>query len=83
MRIPLDCIDGYWTKLDMSPSILVNCEVVDDLGSRSAEELEMKNQCFSVSNNSKKIMLLKRLRELVILAKRFSKLENVISVFQS
>ena len=39
--------------------------MVDDLDSHLTEELEMINQYFSVSNNSEKIMLLKRLRELV------------------
>ena len=63
--IPLDCIDVYWNKLYVSPPALNNPEEVDDLGNRLAEELDMINQHFSVSNNSEKIMLLKRLRELV------------------
>ena len=65
MSIPLDYIDVYWTKLYMCPLAPINPEVVDDLGSHLAQELDTINQYFSVSNQSEKIMLLKRLRELV------------------
>jgi len=65
MPIPLDCIDVYWTKLYMCTPAPINPEVFDDLDSRLAEELDTINQHFSVSNQSEKIMLLKRLRELV------------------
>jgi len=61
--IPLDCINVYWTKLYMCPLVPINPEVVDDLSSHWAEELDTINQYFSVSNQSEKIILLKRLRE--------------------
>ena len=50
----------------MSPSTPINREVVDDLGGRLAEELEMINRHFFVSNISEKKMLLKRLQGLAI-----------------
>ena len=79
---------GYWTKLDMPPSAPTNREAVDDFDSHLTEEIEMINQCFSVSNNSEKIILLKRLRELVIptTSSRTEpevNIRNAISTFQS
>jgi len=46
MPIPLDCIDGYWTELDMLPSAPINREIIEDLDNRLAEEIEIINQHF-------------------------------------
>jgi len=40
--------------------------VVDELGLRLAEEIETVRHRFIVSNDSAKMMLLKRLRELIV-----------------
>ena len=65
MFIPLDCVDGYWRKLDMSSIVSIDREVIDNLSNRWTEEWHMTNQRIFLANNSKKMMLLKRLRELV------------------
>ena len=64
MSIPLVSIDYYWWKLDMAPLVSTDREVVDELDLHLAEEIEMVRQCFVVSNDSEKMMFLKRLREL-------------------
>ena len=65
MSIPLECIDGFWRKLDMTPLVSIDREVVVDLSHCLHEQWELINQRFSNSNDSAKIMMLKRLRELV------------------
>jgi len=37
MPIPLESIDGYWRKLDMSPLVSTDHEIVVDLGSHLNE----------------------------------------------
>jgi len=49
----------------MSPSAPIDCKVVVDMSNRCIEEVDKINQCFIKANNSKKIILLKRMRELV------------------
>jgi len=51
----------------MSPLVSIDREVVVDLDHRLLEEWELINKCFSTSNDSEKIMMLKRLQELVTL----------------
>ena len=38
MLIPLKCIDGFWRKLDMLPSVYADREVVVNLGHYFHEE---------------------------------------------
>ena len=63
--IPLDSIDSHWRKLNMSPSAPIDCEVVVDVRNRWTEEIYKINKCFIKANDSEKIILLKRIRELV------------------
>ena len=65
MHIPIDCIDSHWRKLDMTPSMSIQSEVVVHLSNCWAEELDLISQQFSHANDLEKIILLKRLQELV------------------
>ena len=49
----------------MSPSALTDCEVVVDVRNHCTQEVDKINQCFIKTNDSEKIILLKRVRELV------------------
>ena len=40
LPIPLECIDVFWRKLDMSPLMSIDREAVVDLGHRLLEEWE-------------------------------------------
>lgn len=62
--IPLDIIDSYWRKLDITPLVSIDREVEDDLSKRWTEEVEIINQQFSRSNTTEKLVLLKRLKEI-------------------
>jgi len=57
MPIPLECIDYFWRKLEMSPLVSIDHEVIVDLGQHLHEEWKLINQQFSNSNDSEKIML--------------------------
>ena len=88
MPMSLESTEGYWRKLDMSPLVFIDREVVVDLGNHLSEELEMINQRFFASNNLKRTMLLKRLRELVTLTtssliEPAVKIKNMVSVSQN
>ena len=61
MPISLNCIEGYWRKLDMSQTVSIDCEVVDDLNNHCTEEYHMINQRFFVANNSKKNYVVKEI----------------------
>ena len=49
----------------MSSSLPINNEVIHDVRNYWTEEINMINQYFSTANDSEKIILLKRLKELV------------------
>ena len=64
MPIPLDAIDRHWKKLDMDPITGVDLSVSDDVGCRWSETVCDVNNIFSMANESEKLLMLKRLKEI-------------------
>ena len=65
MPVPANWLT-HWKKLDMSPSAPSDLEAVKDLEKCLVDESEIINQHFSKACYSKKLILLKRMRELIV-----------------